>query len=176
MNYPVLPRDHIASWRSRTPTVSQDPAEQYLERDIQLGLHPIGKISWIAEGQRTALYSITNDDAFYRLILSSPDTTFTDNNQETARIFSEQRSRWLEDTSFTSSVSEIVSHPSYLRIIGLGKPALPFIFSSLKQEPAHWFVALMSITGEDPVDGRNDLSFEDIVGAWVEYGTKHGYC
>ena len=94
---------------------------------------------------------------------------------DTARIFHEQAARWMHETAFTSSLSEIIGHPAYLRIIGLGKPVLPLIFQALRAEPAHWFVALMSITGEDPIAGRYDLPFDDMASAWLHWGTEHGY-
>src|SRR5947207_10431415 len=47
--------------------------------------------------------------------------------------------------------TEIALHPAYQQIIGMGKEAIPLILEELQREEDHWFWALKSITGDDPV-------------------------
>jgi hypothetical protein len=55
---------------------------------------------------------------------------------------------WKNEIGAESSLSKITSNMNYLRIIALGKDALPFIYQELQREPGPWFVALRAITGE----------------------------
>jgi len=78
---------------------------------------------------------------------------------------------WKAETQFLSGAN-IELHPAYQRIIGLGKPALPFILRDLKATGDHWFWALEAITGEDPAMGTN--SIPAAAAAWIHWGERHG--
>ena len=80
---------------------------------------------------------------------------------------------WKRDTRYTSSLTKIVMHPAYQAIIGMGKPALPFIFAELQRNGGHWFWALHAITQEDPAQDSDD--FETAAHAWLAWGRAHGY-
>lgn len=89
----------------------------------------------------------------------------------TEKTFSEQVDRWKKETIHLSSISKAISHPSYLRVIGLGKPALPLLIRELQERPDHWFAALEAITGENPVPEH--ATFDEAVKAWVDWWTQH---
>jgi hypothetical protein len=80
---------------------------------------------------------------------------------------------WKRDVRHVSSVTKMVSHPSYRRIIGLGKPALPLLFGELQRQADHWFVALNAITGVDPVPPG--ATFSEAAESWLAWGQKKGY-
>jgi hypothetical protein len=52
------------------------------------------------------------------------------------------------------------NHPAYQRIIEMGQPVMPLIFRELEREPDHWFWALQSITGENPVKLESEVTLE----------------
>ena len=81
--------------------------------------------------------------------------------------------KWRKETAIFSSITKIVIHPAYQRIIGMGIPALPLILSELQRKPDHWFWALNAITGEDPVELEDD--FDSAVKKWLEWGRGKGY-
>jgi hypothetical protein len=83
--------------------------------------------------------------------------------------------QWREETLFSSSVTDIVSNEAYLQIIGLGSRALPLILRELSKELDHWFVALMSITREDPVPPEDAGNMERMRQAWLELGEQRGW-
>lgn len=87
--------------------------------------------------------------------------------------FRTQADQWRRETLHTSSLTKMVMHPSYLRIIGMGRSVLPFLFKELAQRPDHWLVALNAITGEDPAPAES--TFDEAVGAWLDWGRRHGY-
>jgi hypothetical protein len=81
--------------------------------------------------------------------------------------------QWYNETGMISMLHKKVMHPSYQKIIGMGKDALPFIFRELKERRGHWLWALCAITGEDPAESKN--KFAEAVNAWLEWGKTHGY-
>ena len=97
----------------------------------------------------------------------SPETTVD-------QLFQELVERWKRDTMHSSSVTRMVVHPAYLRIIGLGPDALPLLLRELRERPDHWLVALNAITGTDPAP--EGASFNQAVAAWLEWGEREGYC
>ena len=87
--------------------------------------------------------------------------------------FEEHLSKWDKETGFLSSLDAKITHPSYLRIIGMGRQVLPLIFEQMKSEPGHWFVALRAITGEDPAS--NDSDFVTATTQWISWGRSNGF-
>ncbi|MFZ0704531.1 MAG: hypothetical protein WAM71_02925 [Candidatus Korobacteraceae bacterium] len=82
--------------------------------------------------------------------------------------------QWQSETWFKSSLSKRISHPAYLKIIGLGKEALPWILRELRDEPDHWFPALEAITRED--HAPNAKNPQELRTAWLAWGEKNiGY-
>ncbi len=64
---------------------------------------------------------------------------------------------------------------NYLRIIGIGEPAIPLILRELQRESGPWFVALRALTGEDTVGRDCPGDFRKIAFAWLEWGKSRGY-
>ncbi len=81
--------------------------------------------------------------------------------------------RWKEETLVESSLTQIVTHGAYQRIIGLGPAVLPLIFDELEREPAQWFWALSAITGEDPAVGEDTVRGASV--KWLEWAAEHGF-
>lgn len=91
------------------------------------------------------------------------------------RSFRELAEKWRKDTLYTSSITSMVIHPAYQRIIGIGPEAIPMILRELQHRPAQWFWALRSITGEDPVDSEDAGRVRKMTEAWLNWGRKRGY-
>ena len=93
-----------------------------------------------------------------------------------AGLFRDLATQWkLERRWISSSIRAMISHPAYLRIVGMGERAIPFILEELRTEPDHWFVALHSITGVNPVPEESRGRLAEMSAAWIEWGQKHGY-
>jgi hypothetical protein len=88
------------------------------------------------------------------------------------RLFNELVARWKDETEAESSIRRASMHKDYLRIIGLGPPAVPLILHELEREPDYWFWALTSITGEDPARGESSLA--SATARWLEWGRERG--
>ena len=85
------------------------------------------------------------------------------------------KARWEAETAVLSSVSEIAMHPAYQQIIGMGTIAIPLILAEMTKKPGHWFWALKSITGEDPVVPEQKGRIKEMTEAWLRWGKKQGY-
>ncbi len=79
-----------------------------------------------------------------------------------------------EECAHFSSIREIVLHPSYQQIVGMGPQVLPLILKELEDKPGHWFWALRAITREDPVlpDHRGIVS--EMARDWLNWAIVKG--
>jgi len=94
--------------------------------------------------------------------------------QNLRREFRKHSKAWRDETVFTSSVSDIVLHPSYQRIIGLGGEVVPLILRELDKSPRFWFWALEAITGENPVPNSENGQVRLMTKRWIEWGRAKG--
>lgn len=90
--------------------------------------------------------------------------------------FSLLRERWYRERGPTSSISHIVRCDSYQQIVKMGKEALPLILAQLKLEgdnPDHWFIALESITGKDPIPENAYGNMLKMAEAWFFWAEEN---
>jgi hypothetical protein len=66
-------------------------------------------------------------------------------------------------------------HPAYQQIIGIGPDAIPLILQELERKPGHWFWALKSITGEDPVLPEHRGQIAKMTESWLSWGYEKGH-
>jgi hypothetical protein len=87
---------------------------------------------------------------------------------EFEKLFSD----WKSDTAHQSSVSVIVSHPAYQKILAMGIRALPWMLRATRDRGTLWFGALEQITNEHPAPaGASAKSRRD---AWLKWGQEKG--
>lgn len=91
------------------------------------------------------------------------------------KLFVSLATTWQHDTTYSSSANDIILHPAYQQIIGMGKEALPFIFEELLADTNHWFWALKSISRADPVKEQHMGNLELMKADWLMWGIEHGY-
>jgi len=94
--------------------------------------------------------------------LSEP---FIDNTHR----FDELADIWETETRCLSSATQIVLHPAYQQIIGMGPAVLPLILRRLRDSPQHWFWALRAITGEDPIEPQDVGKVSAMTDAWLHW-------
>lgn len=87
--------------------------------------------------------------------------------------FQELAERWRAETVHVSSTHDVVLHPAYLQIIGLGMPIVPLLLRELQKRPEPWFWALTALTGDDPTVETS--TFDEAVQAWLSWGRDKGY-
>ena len=89
--------------------------------------------------------------------------------------FSELVDVWKKESASTSSLHELIMHPAYQRIIGLGISAVPLLLRELQRAPDHWFWALTSITGENPVKEEQTGKLKEMTQSWIDWGKSQGH-
>lgn len=88
--------------------------------------------------------------------------------------FNRHANKWQRETGYLSSPSEKYLHPSYARIIGMGRPILGLLLARLRDQPADWFFALRAITGQNPVTDNMAGDMKKMCRAWLKWGEKNG--
>jgi hypothetical protein len=86
--------------------------------------------------------------------------------------------QWYIERGATSSITEMASCRSYLRIIGMGERAIPLILRQMQDEgdePDMWFVALQVLTGADPVTDEIRGDFKAMAERWLQSAIDIGY-
>jgi len=89
--------------------------------------------------------------------------------------FHRLKDKWEVETAFLSSVSDIVMHPAYQQIIGMGPAAIPLILREMSIKKGQWFWALKSITNEDPVKPEHRGHVAEMSRLWLQWGKARGY-
>ena len=87
--------------------------------------------------------------------------------------FSILADQWRSNTRHLSLVSKKITDPAYLRIIGMGRPALPLLLEALRDKPSHWFAALRAVANTDPAGLAANPS--EARKAWLDWGKSEGY-
>lgn len=82
---------------------------------------------------------------------------------------------WKQERNPYSSDPTQDATPSYLKIIGMGPPAIPLILSEMRREPDHWFVALNALTDADPVRAEHRGNFREMTNDWLDWGRANGH-
>src|SRR5262245_61719181 len=82
---------------------------------------------------------------------------------------------WRAETAYVSSSSDLVAHPAFQEIVGMGPAVIPFLLRELEKGTGHWHRALRRITGTDPVPQAERGNIGKITEAWLRWGKEHGY-
>ena len=84
--------------------------------------------------------------------------------------------RWQAETLDMSSVEDMVLHPAYQEIIGMGPAVIPLLLDELELAPNHWFAALYAVSGgQNPVADHDAGDLDKMVEAWINWAEAHGY-
>ena len=82
---------------------------------------------------------------------------------------------WIAATGVLSDDADIVNHPAFREIIGMGEAVVPLILRDLEQRPRLWVWALPAITGENPVPPADRGNITRMSEAWLRWGRTKGY-
>jgi len=115
---------------------------------------------------------LSEEAASRQSLLADPEA---EERQSIEQRFRELARQWKDGTRYTSSTTDMVMHPAYQQIIGMGRDALPLLFAALRHKPDHWFWALKAITGEDPVVPADRGKVRRMAQAWLDWAERQGY-
>lgn len=92
--------------------------------------------------------------------------------------FNRLAKEWKSERGAQSTMAVIAALPGYMKIIGMGKPAIPLILAQLKAEgnaPDHWFWALAVISEENPVPKESRGKLSEMAKAWLDWGKERDF-
>lgn len=111
-------------------------------------------------------------------VLIIPDVTASDIQElaeKTGQTFARLADEWEHDIAGSSLIQDMVDHPKYREIIGLGRDAIPFILERLSTQGGFWFGALHEISGEF-APSEDDLgNREKMTAAWLRWGRENDF-
>jgi hypothetical protein len=106
---------------------------------------------------------------------SHPVRSPSPNGPDLEPKFRELVDQWQADVAPLSSTTARVQHPAYREIIAMGSAVVPLLLRELERRPNHWFAALRSLTGADPVAPADRGHLGRMAESWVKWGKEHGY-
>lgn len=89
--------------------------------------------------------------------------------------FQRLASDWHAGTAYASSSSDLVAHPAFQEIVGMGTAVIPLLLRELENRTGHWHRALRQITGADPVPPADRGNVDRAAEAWLRWGKEQGY-
>lgn len=110
------------------------------------------------------------------LTLMEGESSNYEAEEEAAQAEFDRLSRiWLDETMFSSSLTEKIQSPAYRKIIGMGNSAIGPILRDLERKPKLWGPALRAITGENPVPKGDESRISRVAAAWLEWAKENKY-
>lgn len=82
---------------------------------------------------------------------------------------------WRAETAYVSSSSELVAHPAFREIVGMGVPVIPLLLRELENRTGQWHRAMREITSADPVSPADRGNVDRAAEAWLRWGKEKGY-
>jgi hypothetical protein len=82
---------------------------------------------------------------------------------------------WTAETAYISSFSDLVAHPAFQEIVGMGPALIPLLLRELEKGTGHWHRALQRITGATPVPLADRGNLPKTTEAWLRWGKEQGY-
>ncbi|MEO6670538.1 MAG: hypothetical protein ABIN36_13730 [Ferruginibacter sp.] len=90
----------------------------------------------------------------------------------TEEEFNELATAWKRQTAHFSTMYHKLNNSNYLKIIGSGKPAVPFILKDLQKNPELWHEALYFITKDNPVELKDLNDIIKVQQGWLKWGKE----
>ena len=94
--------------------------------------------------------------------------------ESTEERFRRLAAAWTAETAYVSSTSDLVVHPAFQEIVGMGPAVIPLLLRELEKGTGHWHRALRRITGIDPVPPADRGNIAKAAEAWLRWGKEQG--
>jgi hypothetical protein len=82
---------------------------------------------------------------------------------------------WEQATGHLSSMKAASEHAAYQEIIGMGTAVVPCLLRDLIENERHWFIALRTISGANPIPTSAAGDIPKMIEAWLQWGKENGY-
>jgi hypothetical protein len=91
------------------------------------------------------------------------------------QVFTYLADGWEHVTIFSSSISEIVEHPNYAALVGMGRDVIGLAVRRLQVGPFFWAYVLHDITGESPTADVKMGDIDAIRQSWLNLARERGW-
>jgi hypothetical protein len=99
--------------------------------------------------------------------MPAKQTAATEPMETTEEKFRRLASVWRAQTAYVSSSSDLVAHPAFREIVGMGPAVIPLLLRELENRTGPWHRALRQITGADPVPPADRGNLDKAAEAWL---------
>lgn len=89
------------------------------------------------------------------------------------RRFYRLKKEWELDTAHYSSMQMAATHHAYQEIINLGEAVVPLMVRDMMATETHWFFALATLTGENPVPAQHAGHIPSMVQDWQNWAVAN---
>ena len=108
-------------------------------------------------------------------VLTLGDMTYDASNADMKDEFNRLASEWKSGRRRGADVAQMIEHPAYRSIVGMGEQAIPLMLEELEHELDHWFPALREIAGASPIPEESKGNLAKMREAWLQWGRDEGY-
>jgi hypothetical protein len=151
---------------------SLNPCYELLDNDLSWSIKPLSTATEIEMAPQVQRENDREPSSAKVFVLVPPTELAQAGHREEFLACTEQ---WKTETMTRSSLTEVATHPSYQRIIGLGPEVLPLVFADLRNTGAPWFWALRALTGKNPVPPGHRGNMKLMTQDWLDWAREHGY-
>ena len=108
-------------------------------------------------------------------VIALGDMTYDAPNADMKEEFNRLASEWKSGRRRGTDVAQMIEHPAYRSIVGMGEQAIPLMLEELEHELDHWFPALREIAGASPIPEESKGNLAKMREAWLQWGRDEGY-
>ena len=107
--------------------------------------------------------------------LPAKPTVATEPTETIEEKFRRLASAWRTGTAYVSSSNDLVAHPAFQEIVGMGPGVIPLLLRELENRTGHLHRALRQITGADPVPPCDRGNIDKAAEVWLRWGMEQGF-
>ena len=111
----------------------------------------------------------------FAMATASTEAVFPRNPETLEERFERLADEWQSAVAHFSSSSKRDNHPIYKELIAIGPPIIPLLLRDLGTTQRHWFTALRTITGANPVPQEDAGNIRKMIESWLNWGKSQGY-
>jgi hypothetical protein len=146
--------------------------EEIAQRERRQTLEYAEKVSELVDESRRRAEALARELAEQLQSAVLAERKKADRSLETK--FRELAETWYMETMPLSSYIEKILHPSYQKILVLGRGVVPLIMNELRDMPNDWFWALRILTDTDPVKPEQAGDMQAMADAWLNWWEHYG--
>jgi hypothetical protein len=111
--------------------------------------------------------SLKRQISYLQIVERQQQPVFAINSIEAS--FNQFYEEWNKEIKYHSSIDIMIESYYFKKIVSLGKEVVPYIVEVLKKTPSFLIIALLQITGENPVKSDHCGKIKEMNRDWIEW-------